>query len=119
MYISRSSDQGITWSHPVPFTPNGVLPKLLQLENGVLVLASGRPGVQIRFSHDGKGESWTDPFEMLPYDNPSEVLSCGYTQFLATGPDRFLIIYSDFKYPNEDSELRKAIKVREIIVTKK
>ena len=120
MYISRSSDQGATWTHPVPFTPSGVLPKLLQLENGVLVLASGRPGVQIRFSIDGKGEKWTEPFEMLPFDNPAEVLSCGYTRFLVTGPDSFLFIYSDFKFPDPVSgELRKAIKTREIKVTKK
>jgi hypothetical protein len=35
---------------------------------------------------------------------------------LATGPDRFLIIYSDFKYPTPTGERRKAIKVREVIV---
>jgi len=119
MYLSRSSDQGMTWSHPVPFTPNGVLPRLLQLDNGVLVLTSGRPGVQLRFSLDGKGEKWTDPFDMLPFMNEKGDVSCGYTGILATGPDRFLMIYSDFKYPNQDNELRKAIKIREIIVTKK
>ena len=118
MYISRSLDQGVNWSPAEPFTPSGVLPRLLQLENGVIVLASGRPGVQIRFSIDGKGEKWTDPFEMLPFVN-QDVISCGYTRFLVTGPDRFLFIYSDFKYLDPVSgELRKAIKVREIIVTK-
>ena len=43
-------------------------------------------------------------------------VSCGYTSLLATGPDRFLIIYSDFKYKNAAGEIRKAIKVREVIV---
>jgi len=118
MYLSRSSDQGVTWSHPKAFTPHGVLPRLLQLENGVLVLASGRPGVQVRFSIDGKGEKWTDPFDMLPFIGLGEV-SCGYTNILATGPDSFLIIYSDFKYLNQQNEVRKAIKIREIKVTKK
>lgn len=120
MYISRSSDQGITWSHAVPLTPNGVLPRLLQLDNGVLVLSSGRPGVQIRFSIDGKGEKWTDPFEMLPFNSPGDHFTCAYTQLLAIAPDRFLVIYSDFYYPDPVSgELRKAIMVREIKVTKK
>ncbi len=119
MYISLSNDQGITWTRPKPFTSNGVLPRLLQLENGVTVLASGRPGVQLRFSIDGKGEKWTDPFEMLPFKNEKETVSCGYTELLRTGFDRFLVIYSDFKYRNERNEIRKAIKVREVIVTPK
>ena len=120
MYISRSSDQGVTWSNPVPFTPSGVLPRLLKLGNGVLVLASGRPGVQIRFSLDGKGEKWTDPFEMLPFVSAADTPSCGYTTLLATGVDSFWIVYSDFKFPDPVSgELRKAIKIREIKVTQK
>lgn len=119
MYITRSADEGITWKKPEPFTPAGVLPRLLQLGNGVLVLSSGRPGVQLRFSTDGKGEKWTDPFEMLPFENEKEAVSCGYTELLATGSDRFLVIYSDFKYRNEKNEIRKAIKVREVIVTPK
>jgi hypothetical protein len=116
MYVSRSHDMGITWTKPEVLTPSGVLPRLLQLENGVLVMASGRPGVQIRFSNDGEGKVWTDAFEMMPYKDYDDQVSCGYTGLLATGPDRFLIVYSDFKYPNKEGEPRKAIKVREVIV---
>jgi hypothetical protein len=124
MYFSRSTDLGLTWSKPEPFTQAGVLPRLLQLDNGVIVLASGRPGVQLRFCTDGKGEKWTDPFEMLPFENEKKgvevsYVSCGYTGLLATGPDRFLLIYSDFKYHTKDNEIRKAIKVREVIVAPK
>jgi len=120
MYISRSTDMGKTWSRPTPFTRAGVLPQVLQLENGVVVLAAGRPGVQLRFSTDGKGEKWTDPFEMLPYDvkNKKDAVSCGYTDLMATGPNKFLIIYSDFKFINDKGEIRKAIKVREVTVDK-
>jgi len=76
--------------------------------------------VQLRFSTDGKGEKWTDPFEMLPYDveNKRDAVSCGYTDLVATGPNSFLIIYSDFKFINDKGEIRKAIKVREVIVDK-
>jgi len=121
MYVCRSSDQGVTWTKPLVFTPSGVLPRLLQLENGVLVLASGRPGVQLRFSFDGKGEKWTDPFEMLPFQEGenSQSHTCGYPRLMATGPDRFMIVYSDFKYPTQTGELRKVIKVREVVVEKK
>lgn len=34
----------------------------------------------------------------------------------ATGPDRFPLIYSDFKYHNKNNGIRKAIKVREVRV---
>lgn len=118
MYISRSSDHGATWSSAVPFTPSGVLPKLLQLDNGVLVLSSGRPGVQLRFSTDGKGEKWTDPFEMLPYTANTQEFSCGYTELLPAGPDSFFVVYSDFKYQDKEGQIRKAIKIREVKVTK-
>lgn len=116
MYISRSTDLGVNWTKPEVLTPSGVLPRLLQLKNGVTVLAAGRPGVQLRFSNDGEGKTWSDAFEMLPYKNYSDQVSCGYTQLVATGPDRFLIVYSDFAYRNNEGEQRKAIKVREVIV---
>lgn len=117
MYISRSTDEGATWSYPLPFTPSGVLPRLLRLDNGVLVLASGRPGLQLRFSFDGKGEKWTDPFEMLPYNGWKESVTCGYSRLLPTGPDSFIVVYSDFKHPVGHATERKAIKVREITVS--
>lgn len=117
MYFSRSTDLGVTWTKPSTFTKAGVLPRLLQLDNGVIVLASGRPGVQLRFCTDNKGQKWTDPFEMLPFKNEKEpAVSCGYTGLLATGPNSFLLIYSDFNYRNKDNQIRKAIKVREVTV---
>ena len=117
MYIATSTDQGKTWSKPITFTKNGVLPRILQLENGVVALASGRPGMELRFS-TSKVQQWTDPIEMLPYDiNVKGDVSCGYSEMIPTGPDKFLLIYSDYKFKNHKGEIRKAIKVREITVT--
>ena len=116
MYTSYSKDLGKTWTKPEAMAATGVLPKLLQLNNGILVMTSGRPGVQLRFSANGKDKAWTEPFEMLPYENEKDQVSCGYTGLISTGPDSFLIILSDFKYLNAEKELRKAIKVREVIV---
>jgi hypothetical protein len=73
--------------------------------------------MQLRFAIDGKGEKWTDPFEMLPFEGIKDAVSCGYPGIIQSGPDSFLIIYSDFRYPVESEELRKAIKIREIKVT--
>lgn len=116
MYASRSMDLGKTWTRPEVVARSGVLPRLLRLANGVIVLSSGRPGVQLRFSTDAKGQTWTDAFEMLPYQGDGDTVSCGYTALQATGPDRFLLAYSDFKHVNPAGEQRKAINVREIVV---
>ncbi|MEJ7769533.1 MAG: sialidase family protein, partial [Chitinophagaceae bacterium] len=99
LYASRSVDMGLTWTKPRVIAPAGVLPRLLLLKNGVTVLASGRPGVQLRFMQGDAKAAWTDPLEMLPYESQSlqeqYAVSCGYTGLVATGPDRFIIIYSD------------------------
>jgi len=116
MYASRSSDWGRTWSQPEVIARNGVLPRLLYLGNGVLVLSAGRPGVQLRFCTDGQGKVWSEAFEMLAYKDDRDTVSCGYTALLATGPDRFMLAYSDFRHMTEAGLVRKAIKVREIVV---
>jgi hypothetical protein len=116
MYSSRSGDGGRVWSRPDVMAQSGVLPRLLRLTNGIVVLSSGRPGVQLRFCADGRGKTWTQPIELMPYIDENDTVSCGYTSLLAMGPDRFLIIYSDFKYKNAAGEIRKAIKVREVFV---
>ena len=122
MYRSFSYNYGKTWTKPKPFAPNGVLPWLKLLNNGVLVLFSGRPGVQIRFSIDGKGKKWTTPIEMLPYMNVDGTytrdVSCGYTSILGVDDNTFYMVYSDFMTKNENGENRKAIMFRKIEVKK-
>lgn len=121
MYRSFSTDNGLSWSTPEPFTPNGVMPQLLKLNNGVVVLASGRPGLQVRFSIDGKGNVWTDPIEMVPFINEDSIdwnASCGYPFLLKAGRTSFYLVYSDFKEKNSKGEERKAIKFRKITIKK-
>lgn len=115
MYLSRSRDQGKTWSKPEIIAPNGVYPRLLRLANGVLVLSSGRPGAELRFSFDKQARHWSAPYRIVPLTSPSvQADSCGYTDMAALDKNRFLIVYSWFKYPGSDGEARKAIMVREI-----
>lgn len=124
MYISSSKDMGKSWSKPEVFAPSGVLPKLLQLKNGVTVLASGRPGVQLRFSKDPDGRKWSDPYEMLPLTGDATkeqsgytaTISDGYTDLLPLGDDSFLLIYTDFAHKTASGEIRKAVKVRRVTV---
>lgn len=117
MYASWSKDMGKTWSTPRVIAPNGVKPQLLRLDNGVLVLSSGRPGVQLRFCADGSGRRWSDPQELVPLTSKDfNADTCGYTSLLATGPDRFLVVYSHFKHDTGSGQARKAILVREVVV---
>ena len=120
MYKTFSADRGRTWTMPVPFTPNGVKPDLMLLKNGVLVLSSGRPGVQLRLSLDGKGKEWTDPIDMIPYlkqdGSYNRDVSCGYVSVIESGKNSFLMVYSDFTKNNKEGQVRKSIWVRRITV---
>ena len=117
MYHSYSQDSGKTWTRPVAFAPNGVLPRLLRLGNGVLVLASGRPGAELRFSFDGRGESWTPPYPLVTLSSDkSQVDSCGYTDLVALDANTFLVVYSWFRMPDTEGRPRKSILVRRVRV---
>lgn len=123
MYRCTSKDNGMTWSDYEPFTINGVFPRLLKLKNGVLVLASGRPGLQLRLSLDGKGKEWTDPIELLPFmdaynQSPSTDVTCGYAGLLEAGQNAFYIVYSDFVEEPVSNRFIKEIKFRKVIVDK-
>lgn len=127
MYKSFSKDGGVHWSTPDAFTSNGVSPNLLLLNNGVLVLSSGRPGVQLRFNLDGDGDKWTEPLEMLPFmdekgkygNNIYEWPTCGYTSLVAVNDNSFYFVWSDFTQKDKDGHIRKAIMFRRVQVIKK
>lgn len=68
LYTARSSDQGRTWSTPVPLPistafgepapPSAVMPVLHLLPNGVMTLTFGRPDNWLAISPDGLGHSF-------------------------------------------------------------
>jgi hypothetical protein len=109
MYMARSTDKGKTWSKPKPFAPFGVWPQMLKLDNGVIVLSYGRPGVNFKYALDGTEKTWSQNITLLPGNG-----SCGYTGLMATGKDKFLIAYSKWPTKNEQGENCKAIVVREV-----
>ncbi|MCX6992098.1 MAG: sialidase family protein [Kiritimatiellaeota bacterium] len=135
MFIARSTDWGKTWTSPEILTPFGVVPRMAHLDNGVIALVYGRPGVQLLFCTDGKGVTWHTPMTLLP--EPGEKTratvgrrkeittdrqaghddTCGNCTVLKTGPDRFLVAYSDFRHVNAAGQTCKAIKVQEVTVT--
>lgn len=118
MYRTRSTDGGRTWSKPAVMAPNGVMPRLLRLGNGMLVLSSGRPGVQLRVSKSGLGDDWSEPVDVLPPTSDKlDLDSCGYTGLVALDRDTFLIVYSWFQKPDADGRPRKAVLSRRVRLT--
>lgn len=124
MVKAFSKDNGKTWSTPEPFTPNGVKPRLMLLGNESLVLVSGRPGIQLRFSLNGDGDIWTEPIDMLPFiDNKGKINStretCGYADILPLDNHAFYIVYSDFRTSDNKGNERKSIMCRKIEIIKR
>lgn len=59
IYRSVSMDDGKTWQKPERAGVSGILPNPVLLNNGVLAMSYGRPGVWVSFSGDGRGDWWT------------------------------------------------------------
>ena len=92
MLQSTSEDGGLTWEKRF-FNRPGVMPKLLQMKNGLLVCAFGRPGNNMVFSKDG-GRSWGAETEITPAD----LRSSGYLDMLEVEPGRLLVVYDAYNY---------------------
>lgn len=123
---ARSTDGGRSWIPVPPISEFSVTPFLVPLENGVVALVYGRPGVHVRVSTDS-GMSWSDSMPLVgPAESDLTVLpladwwkvrhdfSCSNVDVVASGPDRFLVAYSDFQHKDSEQRTCKAIKVREI-----
>ena len=113
MIVTWSEDGGYTWRDPAPLFGFGVFPNVLLLENGILAVSYGRPGVRVAFASDGEGEVWDREVTLVEGD-PTAISrhTCGYTSMLPLDEDRFLVAYSDFTHPSPDGGTCKAIVTR-------
>jgi hypothetical protein len=125
---ARSSDQGRTWTPLHPLAEFSVTPHLISLANGTVAVVYGRPGVHVKASADS-GRTWSEAAAVIG-PNEKDVLakplgewwpirhdfSCANSSVAVTGPDRFLVAYSDFRHRNAAGERCKAICVREVRV---
>lgn len=123
LYITRSTDNGHTWEPVERLNDYTALPRMIQLDNGVVACLHGRPGNSLRFSNDPDCRVWSNPYILHPINGLLFTgwmdSTCGYTSLIALGKDRFLVVYSDFYHRDEDWTLHKAIKAREVKVTVK
>ncbi len=90
--LSRSIDDGLSWSAPVPIADRGVLPKACEMSNGVLAVIYGRPGDWLAFSLD-KGHSW---FGHTCINLGTQAWDCGsYDWVVEVAPDTLLAAYGE------------------------
>ena len=87
--LSRSTDEGKTWSRPAPIADRGVWPNLAVLPNGIVGCTSGRPDNRVVFSADN-GQTWTPP---LRYSEGIWGRTSSYDSIMPVGRDTFLVVY--------------------------
>lgn len=93
-----SSDDGKTWTPPIPTPFRGVCPRLRRLSNGMLALITGRPDpTALRFSRDGK--EWTST--TIIAENQPYRLAGGtthYADFIEVAPGKLFVVYDSVPY---------------------
>jgi len=88
-----SSDGGKTWTAPASIGFHGVAPRLRRLQNGMLALATGRPGpVELRVNEDGLGEKWSAPVKIF------DGKSTRYCDLAEIEPGKLLVVYDSVPY---------------------
>jgi len=90
---SWSADGGRTWTSPAWIGFSGVAPRIHRLHNGMMVLATGRPGpVALRVNSDGLGKEWSGPSVLY-----SE-MSTRYCDTVEVSPGKLLVVYDSVPY---------------------
>ena len=92
MMRSLSSDYGKTWSAPEPINPYGVLPRLIKLQNGTVVVCSGKWDIFLQTSEDD-GETWSKPFVISENDGQWDRGPSGYNSIFETDDGTLVVIY--------------------------
>lgn len=92
MFFSHSYDSGKTWTKPEQLNPYGVLPRLIRMENGAIVCASGKWDTFLLLSGDD-GQTWSEPYIVAENDGQWDRGPSGYVSVAETEPNTLLIVY--------------------------
>jgi len=126
-----SDDGGQTWTDPIAApgipgvgpeqrrytTPDGrsvgfsagnVSPALAVLDNGVLAMVYGRPGLKVALDAEGTGEHWDRIVELIPpaasYSWGTYDVTSGMAGLAAIAPDRLLVVYDVYLYADSENQ---------------
>jgi hypothetical protein len=90
LYVSRSTDEGQTWSVPrVVNASHGTNPSAVLLDNDIIAVTyGGSGGEELKFSDDD-GHTWKGPVKVSPYFR--------YTDIVKIGVDRIAVFASESK----------------------
>ena len=130
MYMARSTDNGYTWTKPVPFSDVGTLPRLCTLKNGATLVCYARPGMFVSVGENASGTRWCEPLMLLDAGDRSRLANvkidtpvfhqwdgtCGNPELIQLDDNCALLLYSDFYYPDESAIKRKTILCKKITV---
>ena len=92
MFFSHSYDSGKTWSKPEQLNPYGVLPRLIRMDCGAVVCASGKWDTFFLLSGDG-GKSWSKPYVIAENDGQWDRGPSGYVTVAQIEPDILTVVY--------------------------
>lgn len=127
--IAISKDNGFTWSKPFSASDSSVTPHVVALEDNIVLLIYGRPGVHFKVSEDG-GETWGEAHTLigktLTEERRAGRRDCDSKYFDSDSysntfveklsENAILVIYNDLKHLEDDGKLHKAAFVRKISV---
>ena len=130
-HVTVSKDLGHTWCKPFPVADSSVTPQLITLDDDIVVLFYGRPGVHFKYSEDG-GKTWSKSYSLIG-KTLEEERAAGKSDFDSKygdtvsysnifverlNNDSALVLYNDLKYDEGDGVHHKAAFVRKITLKK-
>jgi hypothetical protein len=90
MIQSRSRDGGKTWKHKC-LNIEGSSPRMLQMSNGLIAMAFGRPGNNVVFTSTG-GRAWGNEIALTAADSRTS----GYCDVAEVAPGRLLAVFDTY-----------------------
>ena len=118
LMLTRSYDDGRTWEMPEAIRPTSINPAGGLLPNGVAFRMHGRPGQHITFCCDGEGKEWGNDITLVEGTGDPSIEqnrnTCANSCTYVTGPDSFVVVYTDYSHRYRGGHRRPAVLARRV-----